>query len=84
MQYQLKKPNAKLLARKNDIYPFDQEESIEFLCDKNDCGLFMLASHTKKRPFNIISVRCEVTHSKPSSVVSLDGWLSLVNAGSAI
>eukprot|EP01138_Halocafeteria_seosinensis_P000143 gb/GECG01000148.1/.p1 GENE.gb/GECG01000148.1/~~gb/GECG01000148.1/.p1 ORF type:complete len:318 (+),score=43.64 gb/GECG01000148.1/:1-954(+) len=55
--YHLKKPNAKLFSKKNNILPFENESSVEFLCNKNDCGLFMTCSHTKKRPFNVIMGR---------------------------
>jgi len=37
------------------IVPFDDEgqQSLEFLTTKNDCSLFALASHNKKRPNNL-------------------------------
>lgn len=49
-------PNAKLLTKKNAIFAFDTEGqmSLEFLATKNDCSLFALASHNKKRPNNLI------------------------------
>ena len=48
-------PNVKLLGKNNLISPFDDEgqQSIEFLATKNDCSLFALASHNKKRPNNL-------------------------------
>ena len=51
----LKAPHAKLLSKNNVIVPFDDEgqQSIEFLCTKNDTSLFALASHNKKRPNNL-------------------------------
>ena len=52
----LAKPNAKVLTRKNDILPFEDPQSLEFLGPKNDCGLFTLVSHSKKRPNNLILV----------------------------
>jgi len=48
------KPNGSFLQRKNDILPFDDINSLEFLCNKNDCSLFALGSHTKKRPNNLV------------------------------
>lgn len=30
------------------------EVALEFLCQKNECGLFAVASHSKKRPHNIV------------------------------
>jgi ribosome production factor 2 len=53
----LKKPDAKALSRKNDIRPFEDATSLEFLCDKNECSSFLYASHSKKRPHNLVLVR---------------------------
>lgn len=50
------KPHSKALQRKNEILPFEDCKSIEFLSEKNDCSLFAFASHTKKRPHNLILV----------------------------
>jgi ribosome production factor 2 len=52
----LKKPNCKHLMRKNDILPFEDASSLEFLASKNDCSLFVMGSHTKKRPNNVTMV----------------------------
>ena len=52
----LKKPAVKALTRKNDIRPFEDASSLEFLADKNDCSAFLLVSHTKKRPHNLVLV----------------------------
>lgn len=30
------------------------EVALEFLCQKNECGLFAVASHSKKRPHNVV------------------------------
>jgi ribosome production factor 2 len=45
-------PHAKLLAKKNQIVPMDDDgqRSLEFLCQKNDAALFAVGSHNKKRP----------------------------------
>jgi len=50
-----KAPHSKLLTKNNVILPFDYEgqQSLEFLTTKNDCSLFALASHNKKRPNNL-------------------------------
>jgi ribosome production factor 2 len=52
----LSKPHNKALTKKNDIVPFEDVNSLEFLGSKNDCGLFVLASHSKKRPNNLVIV----------------------------
>ncbi|KAJ1399994.1 Brix domain-containing protein [Ochromonadaceae sp. CCMP2298] len=50
----ISKPNHKTMTRKNDILPFEDVNSLEFLGQKNDCGLFAFVSHTKKRPHNLV------------------------------
>ncbi len=56
LQVTLKKPAVKLMTRKNDIRPFEDATSIEFLTERNDCGAFALVSHNKKRPHNLVMV----------------------------
>ena len=53
----LKKPFYKSLSKKNDIRPFDDVNSLEFLSKKNDCSLFVIGSHSKKRPNNLVMGR---------------------------
>lgn len=48
------KPNNKLMGKKNEILPFEDANSIEFLTTKNDTSLFAMGSHTKKRPNNLV------------------------------
>lgn len=50
----LKKPDARMLGRKNDIRPFEDVSSLEFLCERNDCSAFAYTSSSKKRPDNVI------------------------------
>lgn len=52
--YQLKKPLCKKLTRNNDITPFEDTSSLQFLVDKNECTLFMFGSSSKKRPDNLV------------------------------
>ncbi|XP_055388203.1 ribosome production factor 2 homolog [Condylostylus longicornis] len=52
--YQLKKPLCKMLNRNNDISPFEDTSSLEFLTMKNECGIFMMGSTSKKRPDNLV------------------------------
>lgn len=52
--YHLKKPNALLLDRKNDVSIFDDHTPVEKFCKKHECSLFMMGAHTKKRPDNLI------------------------------
>lgn len=52
----IKAPDAKMMGKKNDIHVFDDENQVEFLTQKNDASLFMIGSHTKKRPSNLVLV----------------------------
>ncbi|KAL5275235.1 RPF2 family protein [Megaselia abdita] len=52
--HQLKKPLCKVLNRSNDITPFEDPSSLEFLALKNECTLFVLGSTSKKRPDNLV------------------------------
>ncbi|CAF4851637.1 unnamed protein product [Pieris macdunnoughi] len=52
--YDLKKPDAAYLNRKNDFVPFEDATLIEKLCYKKEAALFGVSSHSKKRPHNII------------------------------
>jgi ribosome production factor 2 len=53
------------LSRKNEgVRPFEGggEASLEFLTRKADCSLFALASHSKKRPHNLVLGRTYDSH----------------------
>lgn len=52
--YSLKKPDAKLLSRKNDITVFENYAPLEDLCRKHETPLFVMGSHSKKRPDNLV------------------------------
>lgn len=50
-------PHSKLLSKTNPIIVFNDivgQQSLEFLLTKNDCCLFGMGSHNKKRPNNLI------------------------------
>ncbi|XP_078740695.1 ribosome production factor 2 homolog [Lampetra fluviatilis] len=53
----LKKPWAVMLKRKNAIRPFEDTSSLEFLTTKAEASLFLLGSHSKKRPQNLVMGR---------------------------
>jgi ribosome production factor 2 len=52
--FSLKKFDSCLLAKKIEIRPFEDVSSLEFLMQQNRCSAFLLASHTKKRPHNLV------------------------------
>lgn len=55
--HMLKKPAGVTLNKKNIIKPFEDISPLEFICQKNDCPLFIFTSHSKKRPNNLIMGR---------------------------
>lgn len=55
--YMLKKPIGIPLNKKNVIQPFEDASPIEFICQKNECPLFLFTSHSKKRPNNLVMGR---------------------------
>lgn len=61
-QTKLLKPNAKMLSRKNEIRPFEDATSLEFLMNKNETALFCFGNHSKKRPHNLVIGRTYDKH----------------------
>jgi len=55
--YKLKKPIGITLNKRNVIRPFEDIQPIEFLCQRNECPLFIFTSHSKKRPHNMVMGR---------------------------
>jgi len=53
----LKKPDATNFAKKNIIHPFEDSSSLEFFSEKQDASLFVVGSHSKKRPNNLTFAR---------------------------
>lgn len=53
----LKKPFIKRFTKKNNILPFEDTTSLEFLSEKNDASLLVLSTNNKKRPNNLTFVR---------------------------
>ncbi|KAL4752604.1 hypothetical protein BDW72DRAFT_60190 [Aspergillus terricola var. indicus] len=49
--HSLTTPHSVLFHKKNEhIHPFESVESLEFLANKNDCGMVIFGSSNKKRP----------------------------------
>ncbi|XP_071560492.1 ribosome production factor 2 homolog [Temnothorax nylanderi] len=55
--YDLKKPNAQMMKQKNDVLPFEDITPVEKFALKYNASLFMMASHNKKRPHNLVMGR---------------------------
>ena len=50
----LQQPHSTHLHHPHAIHPFDDSSSLEFLASKADASLFVLGSHSKKRPDNVV------------------------------
>lgn len=49
--HSLTRPHSVLFHKKNEnIHPFESAENLEFLANKNECGLVVFGSSSKKRP----------------------------------
>lgn len=55
--YDLKKPDAAMMQKKNDVLPFEDITLIEKFAAKYSSPLFMIAMHNKKRPHNLVMGR---------------------------
>ncbi|QPG75040.1 rRNA-binding ribosome biosynthesis protein rpf2 [Brettanomyces nanus] len=53
----LKKPYCKRFQKKNQILPFEDSSSIEFLSEKNDSSIVVLSTNNKKRPNSLTFIR---------------------------
>ncbi|VEU22285.1 DEKNAAC103293 [Brettanomyces naardenensis] len=53
----LKKPFCKRFQKRNQILPFEDSSSIEFLSEKNDASIVVLSTNNKKRPNNLTFIR---------------------------
>ncbi|KAF9583705.1 rRNA-binding ribosome biosynthesis protein rpf2 [Lunasporangiospora selenospora] len=51
--YMLKKPHAINFTKKNEIHPFEDQSNLEFFSQKNDASLFVIGTHSKKRPHTL-------------------------------
>jgi ribosome production factor 2 len=56
-KFLLKKPDGTNFAKKNIIHPFEDPSSLEFFSEKQDASLFVVGSHSKKRPNNLTFAR---------------------------
>lgn len=52
--YDIKKPDALKLSKKNDITIFENAAPVEAFCKKHETSLFVMSSHSKKRPDNLV------------------------------
>jgi len=50
----VKRPLATQFTHRNEVRPMEDPAPLEELLSKRDCGLFVFASHSKKRPDNLV------------------------------
>jgi ribosome production factor 2 len=81
--YLLRKPNSLMLSRQNEIIPFENEVSLEFLSQKNDCSLFAFGSHNKKRQHNLILGRLFDGHLLEMVEFGIEDFVSITQFHSA-
>ena len=56
-------PHSKMLSRKrDDMRPFEDASAVEAVARKEDCSLFGVASHSKKRPHSLTLGRLHDGH----------------------
>lgn len=53
-QYALKRQDSKLLQSQDQLLPFEDILPVERLAHEHDASLFAYATHSKKRPNNLI------------------------------
>ena len=53
----LKRPDSQSYSKNNKVLPFEDPSSLEFFSEKGDASLFVVGSHSKKRPHNLILAR---------------------------
>ncbi|CAG2105823.1 unnamed protein product [Medioppia subpectinata] len=73
----LKKPNSVYFNRKEEWHPFDDWSPVEYMCGKNDASLFAYASHTKKRPNNVVIGRTFDDHLLDMVELGFDDYRAL-------
>lgn len=78
--YHLKRDNAIKYTKKNDnVRPFESggETSLEFFSLKTDCSLFVLGTHSKKRPNNLVIGRTYDHHIYDLVEVGVENFKSM-------
>lgn len=50
----IKRPHSVFFNKKNEMKPFEDQTALEFMTQKNDSSHFVLGTHSKKRPNNLV------------------------------
>ncbi|KAG2498091.1 hypothetical protein HYH03_003849 [Edaphochlamys debaryana] len=84
--FQLKRLEGVKFTRKNEnVRPFETggETSLEFYAKKNGCPMFVLASHSKKRPHNIVIGRMFDYHLYDALELGVEQFKAIKDFGAA-
>lgn len=75
--------SIKLSKENGDVRPFEGggEASLEFMCQKTDCSLFVFASHSKKRPNNLVLGRMFDHHLYDMVEIGVENYKSVQALG---
>ncbi|KAG2442290.1 hypothetical protein HXX76_002376 [Chlamydomonas incerta] len=84
--YQLKRLEAARFSRKNEnVRPFEPggETSLEFYCNRNNCPMFVMGSHSKKRPHNLVIGRMFDFHLYDALELGVEEFKGIKDFGAA-
>ncbi|GAA6057662.1 hypothetical protein JCM3770_000286 [Rhodotorula araucariae] len=76
---QLKKPNSIAFSKANEVRPFEDPASLNFWSSKNDASLFLIGTHTKKRPHGLVWARCFAGEVMEMLEVGIDEVMAMSN-----
>jgi ribosome production factor 2 len=78
--------DAHTFSRRNpDARPFEPggEASLEFFCNKSNCSIFVLGTHSKKRPHNLTLGRLFDFHLLDALELGVEGHAPIRSFGGA-
>jgi ribosome production factor 2 len=71
-------PHVHAFTRNNDIKPFEDYTQVERFVEQFSCGMFLLGSHTKKRPLNLVIGRTFDHHMLDMLEVGVSNYAPIV------
>lgn len=77
---------AARFSRKNEnVRPFEPggETSLEFYCNRNNCPMFVMGSHSKKRPHNLVIGRMFDFHLYDALELGVEEFKAIKDFGAA-
>lgn len=76
---------VKYSRHNEDCRPFEVggESRLEFYAQRSDCGIYVLGSHTKKRPHNLVLGRFYDGHMYDALELGVEDFKSIQSFGAA-